>query len=262
MVSTALVDEAVDNALDVVGLSVGQSCLRTDSEDALPVLLEERSVMSCLVRPDAVLISQDFRDDRFSPGVCNRISLVCQVDLDSLWMVYWEGRRSIGTGSRTGVSAWRSVLCGAARFSDIGRDCVLDLNAWGTCPRVRLPDCGLETFAQMPPIQQNCLISEVLSGAVAPVLGCVRETDIPRARHRMRGKWVLPRVRWSADSDYIKPETVVGSPVYGWLVIGPLGVTPGETQDARKASVSPGEFACAEDSGYIRPKTVVNFVSD
>ena len=207
----------------------------------------------------------------------NRISLVCQVDLDSLWMVYWEGRRSVGTGSRTGVSAWRSVLCGAARllclpefpdmdclncFSDIGRDCVLDLNAWGTYPRVRPPDCGLETFAQTPPIQQTCLISEVPSGAVAPVLGCARETDIPRARHRMRGKWVLPWVRWSADSDYIKPETVVGSPVYGWSVIGPLGVTPGETQDARKASVSPGEFACAEDSGYIRPKTVVHFVSD
>ena len=47
VVCTALVDEAVDDALDVVGLSVGQSCLRTDSEDALPVLLEERSVMSC-----------------------------------------------------------------------------------------------------------------------------------------------------------------------------------------------------------------------
>ena len=31
MVCTALVDENVDDALDVVGLSVGQSCLRTDS---------------------------------------------------------------------------------------------------------------------------------------------------------------------------------------------------------------------------------------
>ena len=30
VVCTALVDEAVDDALGVVGLSVGQSCLRTD----------------------------------------------------------------------------------------------------------------------------------------------------------------------------------------------------------------------------------------
>ena len=57
------------------------------------------------------------------------------------------------------------------------------------------------------------------------------------------------------DSDYIKSETVVGSPVYGWSVIGPLGVTPGETSDARKEIVSPGEIAC---TGYIRPKTVVH----
>ena len=177
VVCTALVDEAVDDALDVVGLSVGQSCLRTDSEDALPVFIEERSVMRCLVRSDAVLISQNFwsanicGDDRFSPGVRNRISLDYQVDLVSLWMVYWEGRRGVETGSHTGVSAWRSVLCGAARlsrlpefpdtdclncFSDIGRDCVLDLNAWGTCPRVRPPECGMATFAQTPPIQQRC----------------------------------------------------------------------------------------------------------
>ena len=182
VVCMAFVDEAVDDALHVVGLSVGQSCLRTDSEDALPVFIEERSVMSCLVWPDADICG----DDRFSPGVHNRILLDCQADLDYLWMVYWEGRRGIEIGSRTGVSAWRRVLCGAARlsrlpefpdtdclncFSDIGRDCVLDLNAWGTCPRVRPPECGLETFAQTPPIQQNCLIAEVPSGAVTLVRG-------------------------------------------------------------------------------------------
>ena len=44
----------------MVGLSVEQSCLRMDSEDALPVLHDERSVMSFLVRPVAVLISQVF----------------------------------------------------------------------------------------------------------------------------------------------------------------------------------------------------------
>ena len=36
-------------AMDVVGLSVGQSCLRMDSEETLPVLQDERSVTSLLV---------------------------------------------------------------------------------------------------------------------------------------------------------------------------------------------------------------------
>ena len=56
----AAVDEVMDGALDVVGLSVEQSCLRMDLEDTLPVLQDERSVMSFLVRPVAVLISQFF----------------------------------------------------------------------------------------------------------------------------------------------------------------------------------------------------------
>ena len=60
VVCAALVDEVMDDALDVVGLSVGQSCLRMDSEDALPVLHDERSVMSFLVWPVAVLISHFF----------------------------------------------------------------------------------------------------------------------------------------------------------------------------------------------------------
>ena len=60
VVCAAPVDEVGDGALDVVGLSVGQSCLRMDSEDTLPALQDERSVMSFLVRPVAVLISQFF----------------------------------------------------------------------------------------------------------------------------------------------------------------------------------------------------------
>ena len=52
--------EVGNGALDVVGLRVGQSCLRMDSEDTLPALQDERSVMSFLVRPAAVLISQFF----------------------------------------------------------------------------------------------------------------------------------------------------------------------------------------------------------
>ena len=50
--------EVGNGALDVVGLRVGQSCLRMDLEDTLPALQDERSVMSFLVRPTAVLISQ------------------------------------------------------------------------------------------------------------------------------------------------------------------------------------------------------------
>ena len=46
VVCTAHVDKVMDDALDVVGMSVEQSCVRTDSEDALPVLQDERSMMS------------------------------------------------------------------------------------------------------------------------------------------------------------------------------------------------------------------------
>ena len=58
MVCTVCVYEVMDDALDVVGVSVRQSCVQTDSEEALPVLQDERSVMSFLVRPAAVLTSQ------------------------------------------------------------------------------------------------------------------------------------------------------------------------------------------------------------
>ena len=215
VVCAAPVDEVMDGALDVVGLSVEQSCLRMDTEDTLPVLQDERSVMSFLVRPVAVLISQffllydDCGDDRFSPGVSDRGSLDCHVDLDSLWMIYWEDRRNVETGSRTGLSDWRCVLCCVALlsrlpefpdtdclncFSDVGKNCVLDLNARGTYIRVRPPECGLETVAPMLPIQ-HCRVAEVrglIRGGArlcAVVRGCMvaREMDIPRAKHRMRG---------------------------------------------------------------------------
>ena len=39
------------------------------------------------------------------------------MDLDSLWMVHWEDRRTVETGSHAGVSVWRRVLCGIARMS-------------------------------------------------------------------------------------------------------------------------------------------------
>ena len=52
--------EVGNDALDEVGLSVGQSCFRIYSEDTLPALQDERSVINVLVQPAAVLISQFF----------------------------------------------------------------------------------------------------------------------------------------------------------------------------------------------------------
>ena len=104
VVCAAPVDEVGKGTLDVVGLGVGQSCLRFDSEDILPALQDERSVMSFLVRPVAVLISQfllshdDCGNDRFSPGVSVRGSLDYHMTLDSLWMGHWEDRSNVETG--------------------------------------------------------------------------------------------------------------------------------------------------------------------
>ena len=81
--------------MKMVGGSVGQSCFQRNSEDILPV------------SQDAY---DDCGDDRFSPGISGSVSLNCHVDLDSLWMVQWKDRRIVETGSRAGVSAWRSVL--------------------------------------------------------------------------------------------------------------------------------------------------------
>ena len=80
VVCAAPVDEVMDGALDVVGLSVELSCLRMDSEDTLPVLQDERSVMSFLVRPVAVLISQFF----YRTMIVVMIDSHLHVDLDSL----------------------------------------------------------------------------------------------------------------------------------------------------------------------------------
>ena len=116
------------------------------------------------------------------------MSLDCHVDLDSLWMVYREDCRNVEAGSRTRVSDWRSVLCCVALLSrlpefpdtdcrncfiDVGKNCVLDLNARGTYPRVGPPECGLETVALMPSIQHYRVV-EVPSDTVAQMRGCMR----------------------------------------------------------------------------------------
>ena len=73
VVCTALLDEAVDDALNVVGLHFGQLWFRTEPEDVLLVMLDEHSLMCDFVWPDVIPANQDFvatmvcRDDRFSP---------------------------------------------------------------------------------------------------------------------------------------------------------------------------------------------------
>ena len=59
-VCAAPVDEAVDNALDVVGLHVGQLWFRTDSEDVLPLMIDEHSMIGDFVRPDSVPVVQAY----------------------------------------------------------------------------------------------------------------------------------------------------------------------------------------------------------
>ena len=189
------------------------------------------SPAGCHSDQSVVFVSyDDGGDDRLSPEICDCVSLNCHVDLDSLWMVSWGDHRNVETGSRTGVSHWRSILCCAALlsrmpefpdtgclncFRDVGKNCVLDLSTRGTYPRVRPPECGLEMLAQTPPILY-CRVVEVPSVAIMQSRGCTR----------MRG--------------------CVGN-----------GHSLAETQDAREVGVSPGEMECMEDSAYIRPDSVV-----
>ena len=222
VVCTALLDEALDDALDVVGLHVGQLWFQTELEDVLPVMLDEHSLMCDFVWPDVVPANQDFvatmvcGDDRLSPGVRNDVSMDWRIDLDSHGMVNWEYQLNGEDRAFAGASDWKSVLrCVACLsrlpefpdrdclkcFDDIGNNCIMDFNAWGTCPQVRTPGCSLETCARTLPTRQECLGSDVPSGTVAQLRGCTQ----------MRG--------------------------------------------CAECGCSPGEIGCAEDWGYIRPAT-------
>ena len=106
VVYTVRVDEVLDDALDTVGESVCQSCVRMDLEETLPALQDERSVMSFLVRPAAVLTNHffvsydDCGDDRFSPVMGGRVPPTCH--MDSLWMLPWNDRKSVETKAPCG----------------------------------------------------------------------------------------------------------------------------------------------------------------
>ena len=58
VVSVAPVDEAMDNALDAIGLHVGQLWFRTDSQGVLPLMIDEHSMVCDFVWPDAVPVVQ------------------------------------------------------------------------------------------------------------------------------------------------------------------------------------------------------------
>ena len=120
------------------------------------------------------------------------------MDLDSLWMVYWEDCRNDETGSRAGVSDWRSVLCCVALlsrlpefpdtdslncFRDVGKNCVLDVNARGTYNCVRPPRCGLETLLICRLFRiagwRRCLLLWSCKCAVVRRCAVAREMEIP-----------------------------------------------------------------------------------
>ena len=153
------------------------------------------------------------------------MSLNCHVDIDFPWMVCWEDRRNVETGSPTGVFDWRSVLCGVALlsrlpevpdtdclncFSAVGKNCVLDLNARKTYNRVRPPECGLEAVAQMPPIQ-HCWVAEMPSDTVAWEMD---ETQDAREMGVSPGE-----MEHAEGLGYIRPDSVVESPVYVWSLL-------------------------------------------
>ena len=146
LVGTVCVDDVMGDTLDAVGESVGRSCVRMDSGEAWPVLHDEHSVMSFLVRPAAVLTSQFFvwyddgGDDCFSPVVGGCVPLTCPVDLDSLCMLPWNDRRKVETGSHA-VMSHGHLGCRSFRiqtawigFCKVGRTYVLDLNIRETYP--------------------------------------------------------------------------------------------------------------------------------
>ena len=104
-VRAAPLDEAVESALDVVGLNVGQSWFRTDSEDIFPLMVDEH-IMLCKLD-----VSTDVRgDDRFSPGVTGCVSLDRQSDLDSHGEEHWERLFFGGNSSVACMSDWKGVL--------------------------------------------------------------------------------------------------------------------------------------------------------
>ena len=127
-------------------------------------------------------------------------------------------------------------------FDDIRKNCITDFSTWGTCSRVRTPECSLETFAQTLPTRQECLVSDVPSGAVA----------------QLENKCSPGEIGCVEDWGYIRPAADGESPVYvqpvtGSLLFGsPLRRVLGRWLHALMRGCAenecfPGEIGCAED---------------
>ena len=129
-------------------------------------------------------------------------------------------------------------------FGDLGRACVLDLNAGETYTPVWMPGGGLETVPPKPPFPPCCVVL-LPSATVAQVCGgswmrgcmgnghspdrtlvgrkidsspgekCAAEPGFPRASH-------TPGERCTKEPGYIRPVLVAGPPVYAWVVTGSL----------------------------------------
>ena len=92
----------------------------------------------------------------------------------------------------------------------------MDVGTWGTCPRVRTPDGSLETVAHTLPTRQECLVSDVPSGAVAQLRGCAWMRGCADDEYSSGG------IEYAEDWGYIRPATDGESPVYVQPVTGSL----------------------------------------
>ena len=95
-VRVALLAEAGEDTLDVVGLNVRKLLFRKDSDNDLPLTVAEPGARCAFVRPDTVPVvmmnmpTDVLGDDRFSPGVTRCATLVRLRCIGPLRKEHWE----------------------------------------------------------------------------------------------------------------------------------------------------------------------------
>ena len=163
----------------------------------MPALQDERSVMSFLFRPAAILISQSFYRTMNVVMMDSHQGCVFVGLWSATWtlipfgfpLVPWEDRRTVETGSHTGVSVWRRVLCSVARLSR--------LPFTDTACLRRVPQFGRMSVVWRRMLQSRLfhnagwrwyLLLRLRKCAVVCRCAVAQEMDIPRVKHRMRGK--------------------------------------------------------------------------
>ena len=87
----------------------------------------------------------------------------------------------------------------------------------------RIPECGLEMVVPMSPFP-HCWVEVVPSAMVAQVRGCTQMHGCAGNGHspgEAQDAWevgVSPgEMKCAEDSDYVRPDSVVESPVYVWV---------------------------------------------